>query len=540
MAMTDHRRIKRVNSFFNSAETYIPKLELSVNGEKHIIPLSRGINVIIGDNSIGKSLLLHRITDYRKTQGKLLNNQVVKGYKQYLKSNNIEIETVISESDVFEFDMQGEIRTKFEQNSLKPDDFLKPYYPAAIVADPYKEKITRKLELVFDYLEKKFDIAQKEAQLGKFELLKEPIEQSESISFVGNISRDKGRVEGYSKVESDINTIIQQFETLNSNKYLEKTDKEKLSEISEQLLEIAKLYERKRLLVESENKKKALVQSAIAKFKEEYQSSVSDMQKLISNYNENVNSAADSIAEILYLKRRNNIPDVSMVKEYIPIATERVYNYEFNSRLGITEIDEKYITNLLKSVINKNAKTEIWSMSQDELCDNLPYFRGTPSDALEELKNRVYTQVHEDLSSKFTITQAGKDRTQELSAGLDSQIYFDMLSYETKHSGVYIIDQPEDNISQKAIRDYLLDRFKVMGEHRQVLMVTHRPQFIVNLDVDNVIFIGKDEEELVIRSGALEYQDEDYCILDIIAENIEGGLETLRRRWKRYEKNPAF
>lgn len=141
------------------------------------------------------------------------------------------------------------------------------------------------------------------------------------------------------------------------------------------------------------------------------------------------------------------------------------------------------------------------------------------------------------MANKYTITQAGKDRTQELSSGLDAQIYFDILSYETSHGGMYIIDQPEDNISQKAIRDYLLDRFKTMGENRQVLMVTHRPQFIVNLDVDNVIFIGRENNKIYIQSGALEYRDAEYNILDIISEHIEGGLDTLRKRWKRYEKN---
>ncbi len=159
---------------------------------------------------------------------------------------------------------------------------------------------------------------------------------------------------------------------------------------------------------------------------------------------------------------------------------------------------------------------------------------------MKELKKRVQEKVAEDLSSKFTITQAGKDRTQELSSGLDAQIYFDILSYETTHDGMYIVDQPEDNISQRAIRDYLLERFKIMGEHRQVLMVTHRPQFIVNLDVDNVIFIGKEGEHIYVLSGALEYRDENYNILDIISDHIEGGLDTLKRRWKRYEKNSAI
>ena len=122
----------------------------------------------------------------------------------------------------------------------------------------------------------------------------------------------------------------------------------------------------------------------------------------------------------------------------------------------------------------------------------------------------------------------------------NSKIYFDLICSETHHDGVYLIDQPEDNISQKAIRDYLLDRFKNMGEVRQVIMVTHNPQFIVNLDVDNLIFLSKDESGLKIRSGALEYECPEYNILDIVAQNIDGGLDSIRKRWKRYEKTAVL
>lgn len=190
--------------------------------------------------------------------------------------------------------------------------------------------------------------------------------------------------------------------------------------------------------------------------------------------------------------------------------------------------------------MKKGTTKLITEMTQNELSEQLLRYNGLPSDVLDELKTRIQAKVESDLANKFTITQAGKDRTQELSSGLDAQIYFDILSYETSHNGIYIIDQPEDNISQKAIRDYLLDRFKIMGEHRQILMVTHRPQFIVNLDVDNVIFIGCKDDRIYIQSGALEYRDETYNILDIISENIEGGLDTLKRRWKRYEKNTSI
>lgn len=108
---------------------------------------------------------------------------------------------------------------------------------------------------------------------------------------------------------------------------------------------------------------------------------------------------------------------------------------------------------------------------------------------------------------------------------------------ETDKDGIYIIDQPEDNISQSAIRTYLLERFKTMRENRQVIMVTHNPQFIVNLDIDNLIYISKQNDVFQVQSGSLEYVCDEYNVLDIVAQNIDGGLDSIRKRWKRYDKS---
>ncbi|ERL21364.1 hypothetical protein HMPREF1986_01546 [Oribacterium sp. oral taxon 078 str. F0263] len=539
MAMTDYRRIKTVNSFFNPTETYTKNIRITIDGVKYDIPLSRGINVIVGDNSIGKSLLLHKLTEYRKQQDSLLNKSVVRGYDKYLKKQNIEVETSIPAAEIFAFDMQGEIRDKFEQEKIKSDDFLSPYYPAAIKSGAYKEKIQRKLNVIFSYLEEKFALELLEAQLGRFNILDEDIEQAESITFVGTVSKNSRRVKVYNNISDDLDNIAEQIETIIGNTWIEQDDRKQLKYIIKQLDSMSKRYDKKKKRAERENTKIALFQNAVNKFKQKYQSSVSDTQKKLSTYNENIDNAAEAIAAIIRRREKLMIPDFCIEKEMIRVQTERVHDYEFNSRLGITEIDEEYVRGLFTSEMKKGTKKSVLDMSQDELSERLSYFTGAPSEALKELKSKIQEKLDSDLANKFTITQAGKDRTQELSSGLDAQIYFDILSYETSHDGMYIIDQPEDNISQKAVRDYLLDRFKIMGEHRQVLMVTHRPQFIVNLDVDNVIFIGKEDDKIYIQSGALEYRDADYNILDIISDHIEGGLDTLRRRWKRYEKNAS-
>lgn len=159
------------------------------------------------------------------------------------------------------------------------------------------------------------------------------------------------------------------------------------------------------------------------------------------------------------------------------------------SKLEIEEINTQYFLSLVSRTL-KAGKTINWmTITESELQDALLKYDNTP--VLQFFSNALHTLIEADLRPKNSIIYQGMDKYAEMSSGLDAKIYFDLLSYEMQQDGIYIIDQPEDNISQNAIREYLLDRFKTMGENRQVIMVTHNPQFIVNLDVDNLIFLSK-------------------------------------------------
>jgi predicted ATPase len=537
MAITDYRRIKTVNSFFNPAETYSPSIKMTINGVDKEIPLSRGINVIIGDNSIGKSLLLHKITDYRKKHSKLLKTSIAKSYDKYLKQNGITIHSKLSADEIFGFDMQGEVREKFEEEKIKSDEFLRGYYPAAINPAPYRETVQRELNRIFSYLTEKFALDDMESNLGKFPIIDLEKVSAESLTFIGNVSRNNKKVEGYGNVSSDTLTVVEKLKSIEECQWLDDEDRALLGEIESQLRSLASKYDKKKQQAIEENAKIGIFQSVISNFKQQYQMSVSDTQKLLSSYNENLGNAIDRVIELKSRRVKNLNPEITIEKKGIEIRTNRVFEYEFNSRLVVLAIDADYIRDLFVRVFKKDINCFILDMTQQDIADALPYYEGACAGALEALKTRIKEKLDEDFREKYTITQQGTDRTQELSSGFNSKIYFDLLSYETDHNGVYLIDQPEDNISQKAIREYLLDRFKVMGEHRQVIIVTHNPQFIVNLDVDNVIYLGKSENSIIVQSGALEYKNDEYSILDIISTHIEGGLDTLRRRWKRYEKS---
>ena len=397
--------------------------------------------------------------------------------------------------------------------------------------------VEREINKIFYYLEEKFELDRIEASLGKFKIENFDGMAAESLTFVGTVQRDNKKVQGYEDLSSEIISIVEKVKAIRDNQLLDDEDKEFFLETEKRFNEIALKYIGKKNDIMKENDRIGVYQAVIKNFKQKYQTAISDTQKKISTYNENYRFMIDTIIKLLLRRKNNEKPQINISKQMIEIQTNKVFEYEFNSRLIITEISEEYIWNLFKDVLKKDKEIEILNATQEELADALPYYEGTATGALDVLRERITERLNNDFKNKYSITQKGMDKTQELSSGFNAKIYFDLLSYESERKGIYIIDQPEDNISQKAIREYLLARFKMMGENRQVVIVTHNPQFIVNLDVDNVIYLGKNSDGYEVLSGALEYKDSQYNMLDIISNHIEGGLDTLKRRWKRYEKN---
>ncbi|GHU31406.1 hypothetical protein FACS1894166_02790 [Bacilli bacterium] len=107
---------------------------------------------------------------------------------------------------------------------------------------------------------------------------------------------------------------------------------------------------------------------------------------------------------------------------------------------------------------------------------------------------------------------------------------------------VIIIDQPEDDINPLKLSKMLVKYFDQQRENKQIIFITHNPILVVNLDVDNVIFLCKNSTKLHINSGCLEYEWNDHgesnSILSIIENNLDGGLELIQKRMKIYgQKN---
>lgn len=202
MAMTDSSRMRRGNSFFGVDSHTLSEIVVTSNGSKITVPLSPGINAIIGDNSIGKSLLLHALTGYSKAALKIgtkLPSAVKRGYKTYLQDHNVKIAQQIPSDALLCFDMQGEVRSKFEEHTIDCSAFLGDHFPEKVNAKRYKDLVLAELDRLIAYLEKRFSLEAKMNALPHIQI--EVAEQQlESLTFEKNIRKAKVQVKPHTDI----------------------------------------------------------------------------------------------------------------------------------------------------------------------------------------------------------------------------------------------------------------------------------------------------------------------------------------------------
>ncbi|MCA9371444.1 AAA family ATPase [Candidatus Woesebacteria bacterium] len=111
-----------------------------------------------------------------------------------------------------------------------------------------------------------------------------------------------------------------------------------------------------------------------------------------------------------------------------------------------------------------------------------------------------------------------------------------------------IIDQPEENLDNLSVYKDLIEYFSDRKQYRQIIMVTHNPNLVVNTDAEQVVvanYNGKRGPRLEYCSGSLEDQakkipdvevDEfENGIIEQVCNILEGGEPAFSKRKKKYQ-----
>jgi predicted ATPase len=95
-----------------------------------------------------------------------------------------------------------------------------------------------------------------------------------------------------------------------------------------------------------------------------------------------------------------------------------------------------------------------------------------------------------------------------------------------------LLDQPEENLDNQTVKRILVPALKDASLRRQVVAVTHNPNFAVVGDADQIIVAQKEGDQFVYVSGSLASLGIGSSTIDV----LEGTREAFKNRNLKYDR----
>lgn len=508
----------RFNCRENSNPIYIDKIKV----KDKIVTFTNGINAIIGENGSGKSTLL-----------KLLNHDTREKYIQnIIRKSKLSLSAEIDTTKI-KYIKQGEIINKFNNNkqvfSVTDNNYKD------VDNGPFIEAYNKYSQSILNHI--KHEIRKKEIidLLEKYEV-KYCSELEEKVYYINvicpkdfdtivNIHDDPLR-----KVEK----LIYDIDDLRQLSYFQKY-KEELSLIRKNLYLIYATIFSEHNKVSVEEKVKNIICSCITDYTSKITNNSSSKDREIREYNDKKQRLIDAVYEAI--QTSNTVVQCSSSPEPIKGSTsssKRGFYFNREAKYNNASMLDNFLSFMflkeyctIENVVKINSNNEL-----------VQAIRGCTSveDIDIKWKENFDKFLHDSIQVKDYITDNANKRIGN-TLGEMSLSYYKYFTQDSEDWNILIIDQPEDNISNNNISKYLINYFNSLRDKKQLIFVTHNPLLVVNLDVDNVIYVQNNDDELSIVNGRLEYEDNNTDILEIVAKNMDGGRESIEKRLKVYGKD---
>lgn len=139
------------------------------------------------------------------------------------------------------------------------------------------------------------------------------------------------------------------------------------------------------------------------------------------------------------------------------------------------------------------------------------------------------TKYSSYLSVESESTYLGRKPT-NLSVGQRGTFYVCVKLATDSFSTPLVFDQPDDDLDSDFIVSKLVPIFREIKKYRQVIIISHNPNFVVNTDVEQVIVAKNKNEVLSYDSGSIENES----IRKSIYQILEGGKDAFLEREEKY------
>lgn len=176
-----------------------------------------------------------------------------------------------------------------------------------------------------------------------------------------------------------------------------------------------------------------------------------------------------------------------------------------------------------------NFKKSFLRYETGEILDNkvgkrfIDFMNEQPDDLIDRL---VEWFPEDKLKIKFHDGKKFKDVAQGSAGQKASAVLSFLLSHGTEP---LILDQPEDDLDNRLITDLIVSNLPKTKKNRQIIIVTHNPNIVVNGDSEFVIAVEDRGQITVTASGGLQEKN----VRQNVCHIMEGGETALMTRYKR-------
>ena len=152
----------------------------------------------------------------------------------------------------------------------------------------------------------------------------------------------------------------------------------------------------------------------------------------------------------------------------------------------------------------------------------------------KELSAWLYSTGH--IKVQYGITYDGTP-IERLSPGTRGVVLLLLyLAVDTHDMRPLFIDQPEENLDPRSVFTELVPHFRSAKQRRQVVIVTHNANLVVNTDADQIIIATSERTNdralpsISYASGSIENPE----IREAVCRLLEGGRRAFLDRERRY------
>jgi predicted ATP-dependent endonuclease of OLD family len=484
------------------------------------IYLTSGLNVIIGESSSGKSLLIDSL--YRK-----IANDFEKSVYLDFNVKNIEIDN--PQKFHPHYINQNYIIEKINDKKINEIEIIKSLFPSNSQIKMEVEAKLQKLQTIISAL----TTSVKNIESLQSEIRKIPV--ISKLIFEGHIQinpitpfivdaelKKKINIDNF-KFQNYIN-ILNEIEELSKNNIF-------MSDISSEINKIKDAIN----IANNKSKINALIQSFVEEEKKLCDSEIVEKNGEQARKKQQQEQLIVKVTE--YINQINTF--YSKLNELLKFDYSIKTQEKNRGGHKLSIINEFKITpNKIVEAINKYIKSHARITKLDELRPEILFslnFSQSPIvRSFDDLSNKIYSFFNDLNEEKYSIITKDNKDFDKLSPGWKTAVLLDLVFCSTDDYAPLLIDQPEDNLASTYLNNGLIQSIQQAKKKRQIIIVSHNATIPMLGDAQNVIVCKNVDGKIIIRNAPLEAKIDNISIVDSVAKLTDGGKTSIKKRFKKY------